>query len=167
MIIFTLILAKEKCYSTYREDGCVTCLPHNSIDLCGYCISLNQCSDGTINGPNKLDCPKSDWIFNKTGCTQETCLVSKTIEKCLSPCLWNEKHFLCILPRDLNIETNEEKWQVKIASLTKRIIYFAAILLLLIIIYSLIYSFYYYQNNNYTVLSNQEGILNLDDLPKA
>jgi len=160
--------SKEKCRSNYRADGCPICIvaPGFEGTVCGYCIGLNQCRDGTPEGPIGLDCPEGDWIYNKTTCSHEMCQMSKTESKCNSPCRWNAKGSICVLPRDMNYDTDEEKKQNAEVSMTQKMFLFALVFIVLIIIGSSIYSYFTDQKAFYSILPNNDAAVSLDNIPK-
>lgn len=155
-----------KCYVKYDENMCPTCISRGDA-FCGYCISLNECMEGTLEGSSKgsVECQPQYWVANKTTCSNDFCLKSDSEHLCRAPCRWNDKYNQCILPRDMEIDSNKEKRQFQEIAISKRIYFSSICLLIVFFIITVIYSIWYSTKPSYEFLPDIENALNLDDLP--
>lgn len=98
-----------KCFYLFSDDNCAQCVSTTTHGSCGWCESTGICMEGNKTGPFSQNCLAKDWIYNKRKCSKSICASSKNSDTCIHPCKWNQKRQVCFMPRDLNVDTVEEK----------------------------------------------------------
>ena len=150
------------CYVNYTDRNCPICMPRENNE-CGFCVSIQQCDVGDDNGPFNVQCVQGLWIRKKDKCSNDMCALAKEQQYCFAPCIW--RYGSCILPRDINIVSEGEKYNHQSFRTTQQFLFYSFVAFLFFAIVFCIISRWYNKRPIYRSLPNLQGGISLDDLP--